>query len=203
MSLITANGRLVECSNPSLLPEPGQRRSIEEPVVKIEMLTPKDYIGSLMELAQDRRGEFKEMKYITENKASIIYELPLAESMFISQMVGDFFDQLKSRTIAGSMLPGKLVPGVTLQDGSRLYYRCNGLRALLLLVGLLGIGSKMNFVSPTVISDRGLELLSTTFIFSILVKTTNPKKYCVRPNAGVVLPRSTSDVIGINSSFKV
>lgn len=43
------------------------------------MLTPKDYIGPLMELAQDRRGEFKEMKYITENRASIIYELPLAE----------------------------------------------------------------------------------------------------------------------------
>ncbi|XP_039038678.1 translation factor GUF1 homolog, chloroplastic [Hibiscus syriacus] len=86
------NNETVECSNPSLLPEPGQRRSIEEPLVKIEMLTPKDYIGSLMELAQDRRGEFKEMKYITENRASIIYELPLAE------MVGDFFDQLKSRS---------------------------------------------------------------------------------------------------------
>ncbi|GMI86738.1 hypothetical protein like AT5G08650 [Hibiscus trionum] len=86
------NNETVECSNPSLLPEPGQRRSIEEPVVKIEMLTPKDYIGSLMELAQDRRAEFKEMKYITENRASIIYELPLAE------MVGDFFDQLKSRS---------------------------------------------------------------------------------------------------------
>ncbi|XP_021299990.1 translation factor GUF1 homolog, chloroplastic isoform X2 [Herrania umbratica] len=86
------NGDTVECSNPSLLPEPGQRRSIEEPFVKIEMLTPKDFIGSLMELAQDRRGEFKEMKFITENRASIIYELPLAE------MVGDFFDQLKSRS---------------------------------------------------------------------------------------------------------
>lgn len=43
------------------------------------MLTPKDYIGALMELAQDRRGEFKEIKFITENRASIIYELPLAE----------------------------------------------------------------------------------------------------------------------------
>ncbi|KAJ6948965.1 hypothetical protein NC651_003084 [Populus alba x Populus x berolinensis] len=83
---------IVECSNPSLLPEPGKRRSIEEPFVKIEMLTPKDYIGTLMELAQERRGEFKEMKYITENRASITYELPLAE------MVGDFFDQLKSRS---------------------------------------------------------------------------------------------------------
>ncbi|XP_027078580.1 translation factor GUF1 homolog, chloroplastic [Coffea eugenioides] len=88
----TINGDTVECSNPSLLPEPGKRSSIEEPYVKIELLTPKDYIGPLMELAQDRRGEFKEMKYLTESRASIIYELPLAE------MVGDFFDQLKSRS---------------------------------------------------------------------------------------------------------
>ncbi|CAN6479952.1 unnamed protein product [Victoria cruziana] len=86
------NGDTVECSNPSTLPDPGLRRSIEEPFVKIEMLTPKEYIGPLMELAQDRRGEFKEMKYITEARASITYQLPLAE------MVGDFFDQLKSKT---------------------------------------------------------------------------------------------------------
>nr|XP_029117004.1 translation factor GUF1 homolog, chloroplastic isoform X7 [Elaeis guineensis] len=82
----------IDCSNPTLLPEPGKRRQIEEPFVKIEMLTPKEYIGSLMELGQERRGEFKEMNFITENRASIIYELPLAE------MVGDFFDQLKSRS---------------------------------------------------------------------------------------------------------
>ncbi|XP_063948365.1 translation factor GUF1 homolog, chloroplastic isoform X4 [Daucus carota subsp. sativus] len=86
------NGDTVECSNPSALPEPGKRRSIEEPYVKIEMLTPKDYIGPLMELSQDRRGVFKEMKFITENRASLAYELPLAE------MVGEFFDQLKSRS---------------------------------------------------------------------------------------------------------
>ncbi|XP_057972461.1 translation factor GUF1 homolog, chloroplastic isoform X2 [Malania oleifera] len=86
------NGDTVECSNPSLLPEPGRRKSIEEPFAKVEMFTPKDYIGALMELAQDRRGEFKEIKFITENRASITYELPLAE------MVGDFFDQLKSRS---------------------------------------------------------------------------------------------------------
>ncbi|XP_029117002.1 translation factor GUF1 homolog, chloroplastic isoform X3 [Elaeis guineensis] len=86
------NGDTIDCSNPTLLPEPGKRRQIEEPFVKIEMLTPKEYIGSLMELGQERRGEFKEMNFITENRASIIYELPLAE------MVGDFFDQLKSRS---------------------------------------------------------------------------------------------------------
>lgn len=86
------NGEMVECSNPSALPEAGKRQSIEEPYVKLELFTPKEYIGSLMELAQDRRGEFKEMKYLNENRASIVYELPLAE------MVGDFFDQLKSRS---------------------------------------------------------------------------------------------------------
>lgn len=87
-----SDGETVECSNPSLLPEPGKLKSIEEPYVKIEMLTPKDYIGPLMELAQDRRAEFKEMKFITEIRASLSYEMPLAE------MVGDFFDQLKSRS---------------------------------------------------------------------------------------------------------
>ncbi|TXG58345.1 hypothetical protein EZV62_016174 [Acer yangbiense] len=71
--------------------------------------------------------------------------------------------------IFGSILPGKVVQGVVLRDGTRLHYRCNGLLSLLLLVGLLGVGAWMNFVSLTVISDRGLELLSTTFIFSVLV----------------------------------
>ncbi|CAN7121041.1 unnamed protein product [Brassica rapa subsp. narinosa] len=95
----TVNGDTTMCSNPSLLPQPGLRKSVEEPYVKIELLTPKDYIGALMELAQDRRGEFKEMKYIAENRASLLYELPLAEVRFyLCTMVGDFFDQLKSRT---------------------------------------------------------------------------------------------------------
>ncbi|XP_065856399.1 delta(14)-sterol reductase [Euphorbia lathyris] len=71
--------------------------------------------------------------------------------------------------IAGSILPGKVVPGVTLQDGSCLHYRCNGLLSLLLLVALLVMSAKMDVISPTVISERGFELLSTTFIFSTLV----------------------------------
>ncbi len=62
------------------------------------MLTPKDYIGPLMELAQDRRGEFKEMKYITENIASLTYELPLAEVMF-ALLYPSCFDQLPCRSL--------------------------------------------------------------------------------------------------------
>ncbi|KAK8663034.1 hypothetical protein V6N13_024915 [Hibiscus sabdariffa] len=98
--------------------------------------------------------------------------------------------------VAGSILPGKLVPGVTLQDGSRLHYRCNGLLALLLLVGLLGVGSKMNFLSPTVISDRGLELLSTTFIFSFLTMVVLYAAGCRSRSKGSSLkPHITGNLI--------
>eukprot|EP00252_Welwitschia_mirabilis_P000322 TRINITY_DN10358_c0_g1_i1.p1 TRINITY_DN10358_c0_g1~~TRINITY_DN10358_c0_g1_i1.p1 ORF type:complete len:681 (-),score=127.58 TRINITY_DN10358_c0_g1_i1:153-2195(-) len=90
--VLCTNGAIVECSNPSALPDPAVRKSIEEPYVKVEMFTPKEYIGGLMELAQDRRGEFVEMKYFSENRVSLVYQMPLAE------MVGDFFDQLKSRS---------------------------------------------------------------------------------------------------------
>uniref|UniRef100_A0A803P3Q2 Delta(14)-sterol reductase n=1 Tax=Cannabis sativa TaxID=3483 RepID=A0A803P3Q2_CANSA len=71
--------------------------------------------------------------------------------------------------IAGSILPGKIVPGVTLQDNTRLSYRCNGLVSLLLLIALIGVAAKINVLSLTAISDRGLDLLSTTFLFSVLV----------------------------------
>ncbi|PIN03195.1 Sterol reductase/lamin B receptor [Handroanthus impetiginosus] len=71
--------------------------------------------------------------------------------------------------IAGSILPGRIIPGVTLSDGTRLHYPCNGLLLLLLLVSVLGVGGWMGLVSPTAIADRGLELLSTTLIFSLFV----------------------------------
>ncbi|XP_020577906.1 translation factor GUF1 homolog, chloroplastic isoform X2 [Phalaenopsis equestris] len=113
------NGDTIECSNPSLLPEPGKRTSIEEPIVKIEMITPKDYIGPLMELGQERRGVFKEMNYITEGRASIVYELPLAE------MVGDFFDQLKSRSKGYASMEYSFV-GYMESDLVKLDIRING-----------------------------------------------------------------------------
>ncbi|XP_062200005.1 delta(14)-sterol reductase-like [Phragmites australis] len=70
---------------------------------------------------------------------------------------------------AGALLPGKLVAGAVLPDSSRLHYRCNGLLSLLLLLGLIAMGVYMEWMSPTVVADRGLELLSATFIFSVLV----------------------------------
>jgi GTP-binding protein LepA len=78
--------------NPSTLPDPNHRQKIEEPYVKLEMITPEEYVGTLMELCQNRRGEFKDMKYLTKGRTTVIYEVPLAE------IVTDFFDRMKSCT---------------------------------------------------------------------------------------------------------
>ncbi|KAG6546065.1 hypothetical protein Mapa_012471 [Marchantia paleacea] len=117
--VICSDNSVVECSNPSQLPDPGKRKALEEPFIKIDMITPKEYIGPLMELAQDRRGIFKEMKYITEGRASLVYELPLGE------MVGDFFDQLKSRSKGYASMEYSLV-GYRESDLVRLDILING-----------------------------------------------------------------------------
>ncbi len=78
--------------NPSAMPPPPRIEAIEEPFVKITMLTPSEYIGTLMELAQGRRGELQRMDYLSEDRVEIVYDIPLAE------IVMDFFDAMKSRT---------------------------------------------------------------------------------------------------------
>lgn len=88
----TIAGDVFEIDNPSTLPGPQEREKIEEPYVKVEMITPEAYVGTLMELCQNRRGIFKDMKYLTQGRTTLVYELPLAE------VVTDFFDQLKSRS---------------------------------------------------------------------------------------------------------
>lgn len=86
------NGEVINIDNPSTLPAPNDRQKIEEPYVQVDMITPETYVGALMELCQNRRGVFKDMKYLTQGRTTLIYELPLAE------VVTDFFDQLKSRS---------------------------------------------------------------------------------------------------------
>jgi GTP-binding protein LepA len=90
--VVTNKGEELYIDNPSRLPEPNERDRIEEPYVKVEMITPETYVGSLMELSQNRRGIFKDMKYLTQGRTTLTYELPLAE------VVTDFFDQMKSRS---------------------------------------------------------------------------------------------------------
>ena len=88
----TIEGEVLAIDNPSLLPPPQQREKVEEPYIQVEMITPETYVGTLMELCQGRRGVFKDMRYFTLSRTSLVYELPLAE------VVTDFFDQLKSRS---------------------------------------------------------------------------------------------------------
>ena len=88
----TIKGEILTIDNPSDLPDPQYREKIDEPYVEVDMITPEEYVGTLMELGQSRRGIFKDMKYLTPGRTTLVYELPLAE------VVTDFFDQMKSRS---------------------------------------------------------------------------------------------------------
>ena len=90
--ITTIKGEVLEIDNPNLLPDPQYREKIEEPYVKVDIITPEEFVGTLMELCQTRRGEFQDMKYLTPGRTTLIYEIPLAE------VVTDFFDQMKSRS---------------------------------------------------------------------------------------------------------
>jgi len=97
------DGEMMEVDNPSQLPLPQYRLKIEEPFIQVEMITPETYVGTLMELCQGRRGVFKDMRYFTQTRTALIYELPLAE------VVTDFFDQLKSRSRGYASMEYKLI----------------------------------------------------------------------------------------------
>ena len=86
------DGTDFEISNPSNMPDPAKILKMEEPIVKAEIILPKDYIGSIMELCQQRRGEYISMEYLDDTRAMLIYHMPLNEIIY------DFFDVLKSRS---------------------------------------------------------------------------------------------------------
>jgi GTP-binding protein LepA len=86
------NGEMLEVSNPSELPPATEIEHMEEPYVKATVIVPNDYVGAVMEISQDKRGEFKTMNYIDENRVTIEYHIPLNEIIF------DYFDRLKSAT---------------------------------------------------------------------------------------------------------
>jgi len=86
------NGEVLLVDNPSLLPEPQVIATIEEPYVRASIMVPSEFVGSVMELCQEKRGIFSNMEYITTNRVLLTYDMPLNETIY------DFFDQLKSRT---------------------------------------------------------------------------------------------------------
>ncbi|MGZ4277294.1 MAG: translation elongation factor 4 [Solirubrobacteraceae bacterium] len=86
------NGDELEIHNPSDMPDPARVAEIREPYIRASILTPKEYVGQVMELCQERRGEHAGMHYLSAQRVQLTYDLPLVE------IVMDFFDQLKSRT---------------------------------------------------------------------------------------------------------
>jgi len=86
------DGSTVDIDNPANMPEQQRIDHIEEPYVKASVIVPKDYVGAIMELCQNKRGEFIDMQYLDATRVTLIYDIPLSEIVY------DFFDQLKSRT---------------------------------------------------------------------------------------------------------
>ena len=83
---------MVEVSNPAELPPQTEINHIEEPYVRATVIVPSDYVGAVMEISQEKRGEFKSMDYLDTNRVMITYHIPLNEIIF------DYFDRLKSAT---------------------------------------------------------------------------------------------------------
>ncbi|MEM9217422.1 MAG: translation elongation factor 4 [Cyanobacteria bacterium P01_F01_bin.150] len=129
----TIEGETLYIDNPAQLPDPQYREKIEEPYVKVEMIVPEEFVGTLMELSQDRRGEFKDMKYLTQGRTTLVYEIPLAE------VVTDFFDQMKSRSRGYASMEYQLVG-----------YRTNNLVKLDLLIN----GDKVDPLATIVHRDK-------------------------------------------------
>ncbi|MBD0379070.1 translation elongation factor 4 [Paenibacillus sedimenti] len=86
------NGEVMDIDNPSNYPDPQRIDFVEEPYVKASVIVPNDYVGTIMELCQGKRGEYINMEYLDSNRVTLTYDIPLSEIVY------DFFDQLKSRT---------------------------------------------------------------------------------------------------------
>ncbi|AUS95933.1 elongation factor 4 [Clostridium thermosuccinogenes] len=97
------NGDVLMIDNPTNLPPAVEIDKMEEPVVKASIMTPTEYVGNIMDLSQERRGVFKDMKYIDEKRVMLTYEIPLNEIIY------DFFDTLKSRTRGYASLDYELI----------------------------------------------------------------------------------------------
>ena len=97
------NGEMLEVDNPAKLPPPTEIDYIEEPYVKATTIVPKDFVGTIMELSQDQRGDYQSMEYLDETRVSVVYHLPLSEIIY------DYFDKLKSATKGYASLDYELI----------------------------------------------------------------------------------------------
>ena len=90
--VVTSDGTLLHVDNPAKLPDPGKVQSFKEPFVRMEIHVPDEFVGNVFKLCEEKRGKQMDMRYLTEKRVIITYELPFAEIVY------DFFDRLKSMT---------------------------------------------------------------------------------------------------------
>ncbi|CVK17456.1 translation elongation factor 4 [Sporomusa sphaeroides] len=113
------DGEVIDIENPSKLPTTQEIEHVEEPYVKATVMVPNDFVGAVMELSQDKRGEFKDMKYLDTTRVMLTYHLPLSEIIF------DYFDKLKSSTRGYASLDYELL-GYKTSDLVKLDILLNG-----------------------------------------------------------------------------
>ena len=135
--VIMANGDIKQVDNPSELPALSRQDSIEEPYFKVSIHVPSEYVGAVLKLCQDRRGEQKGIQYLSTDRVIITYDLPLAEVVF------DFFDKLKSGT-----------KGYASMDYELIGYRPNDLVRLDMLIN----GDKVDPLSAIVHRDKAYHM---------------------------------------------
>ncbi|MDU4959823.1 MAG: translation elongation factor 4 [Sporomusaceae bacterium] len=97
------DGSVLDIENPSKMPSPQELDYVEEPYVKATVIVPNDYVGAVMELSQEKRGEYQDMKYLDVTRVMLIYNLPLSEIIY------DYFDKLKSSTRGYASLDYELI----------------------------------------------------------------------------------------------
>ncbi len=130
------NGDVVAVDNPEMLPDPTYIEAIEEPRTKATVMVPTTYVGAMMELCQERRGEFLDMQYQAGDRVVLSYDLPLGE------IIHDFYDQLKSRS----------------KGYASLDYEMNGFRAeRLVKLDVLVTGQPVDALSMIVHRDKANE----------------------------------------------
>jgi GTP-binding protein LepA len=131
------NGEEMEVHNPSDMPDPGTISEIREPYIRAQVICPREFVGAVMELCQERRGQHIGMHYLSPERVQLTYDLPLAE------IVLDFFDQLKSRT----------------RGYASLDYELNGVKpANLVKLDVLLAGDKVDALSMVVHRDKAYEI---------------------------------------------
>lgn len=131
------DGTMIQIDNPSHLPDPMKVDYIEEPYVAVNVITPNEYVGSIMELSQNKRGIYKEMKYLDKILVELKYEVPLSE------LITDFYDQLKSRS-----------RGYASMD----YELCDYKRSSLVKLDILLLGEVVDALSTIVHKDSAFHV---------------------------------------------